>query len=128
MFKPPQYFEFSKPELWKDWIRFQRFWLASKLDKERGVIQTNSLLYSMGAEAEKVFAQLTFGDDERDKYDVLVKKLDDFLRQPPRNLPPVNSRQDSGPGPAQSLAGAPGARSSPPRVNVASAQAEGPPT
>ena len=32
----------------------------------------------MGAEAEKVFAQLTFGDDERDKYDVLVKKLDDY--------------------------------------------------
>ena len=70
MFKPPECFTFAKPELCKEWKqRFSRFRIASKLDKEPETIQINSLLYSMGSEAEKVFVQLTFAEGEADQYD-----------------------------------------------------------
>jgi hypothetical protein len=81
MFKPLSNFDFSKPELWKEWIdRFKRFRLAAKLTKETQEIQINSLLYSMGPEAEKVFAQLRFdANGDSDKYDKVVKKLNAYF-------------------------------------------------
>jgi hypothetical protein len=77
MFNTPSNFDFSKPELWKEWIdHFKRFRLAARLTKETEEIQINSLLYSMGPEAEKVFAQLRFdANGDSNKYDKVVEKL-----------------------------------------------------
>ena len=46
-----------KPEDWERWIRrFERFRIASKLDKENAVAQENTLIYSMGDEADDILA------------------------------------------------------------------------
>jgi hypothetical protein len=77
MFKPPPAFDFQSPELWRDWkTRFERFRIATELDKKRKIMQVNSLLYAMGPKADKVFAQLRFenqGDDQ--KYATVLEKL-----------------------------------------------------
>ena len=47
-------------ESWSDWIkRFQRFRQASGLNEKSASRQVDTLIYVMGDEAEKVFAQLT---------------------------------------------------------------------
>jgi hypothetical protein len=81
MFKPPSTFDFGKPELWKEWIdRFKGFRLAAKLTKETKEIQINSLLYSMGPEAEKVNCQLRFdAEGDSNKCDKVVEKLNAYF-------------------------------------------------
>jgi hypothetical protein len=40
MFKPPPAFDFQSPELWRDWkTRFERFRIATELDKKREIMQ-----------------------------------------------------------------------------------------
>ena len=68
MFKPSELFNLEKPELWKEWK--QRL-------QGTGNLQINSLLYSMGSEAEKVFVQLKFAEGEADQYDKVLEKLED---------------------------------------------------
>ena len=68
MFKPSELFNLEKPELWKEWK--QRL-------QGTGNLQINSLLYSLGSEAEKVFVQLTFAEGEADQYDKVLEKLED---------------------------------------------------
>ncbi|KAI4898509.1 hypothetical protein NFI96_006164, partial [Prochilodus magdalenae] len=59
--------------------------VASKLDKESGEVQVNSLLYAMGAEAEAVFNSFSLGDGEAQNYDTVVAKLDQHF-VPKRNI------------------------------------------
>lgn len=55
-YKPPEKFEFSKPEQWPSWRqRFERYRIASKLNKDDIQVQISALIYSMGPEAEKIF-------------------------------------------------------------------------
>ena len=55
-FAPPQQFDFAQPAEWPTWRqRFSRFRVASKLDKEDGEVQVNSLLYAMGRDAEPIY-------------------------------------------------------------------------
>ena len=73
LFKPPQEFDFDKPETWKDWLqRFERFRTCSNLSEEGGELQVASLLYSMGDKAEKVFSQLTLTAAEKKQYATVV--------------------------------------------------------
>ena len=64
-FSPPESFDFSRPEKWPEWItRFERYRVATELDKKSDAIQINTLIYSMGVEAENAFKALTFTTTE----------------------------------------------------------------
>lgn len=55
----PEKFNF-KPEEWGRWIRrFKRFRIASKLNEENEEAQANTLIYSIGDEADDVLAGIT---------------------------------------------------------------------
>ena len=60
-FGPPEPFDFTHPAEWPVWRqRFSRFRVASKLNKETGEVQVNSLLYSMGMDAEPIYGSFVF--------------------------------------------------------------------
>lgn len=66
-FNPPSEFKFDCPAEWPEWKqRFARFRLAAKVNKDDGDVQTSSLIYAMGSEAEKIFNSFTF-TEEADK-------------------------------------------------------------
>ena len=86
-FDPPPKFSF-RPNEWLEWIEeFGRFRTATKLHKEDGDVQRDSLLYSMGGrEANRIFRTLTFVSPEKDtEYDTLVSKLTEYFI-PKRNI------------------------------------------
>ena len=68
-FPPPENFDFTRPQLWPEWRqRFQRFRIATKLDKVTGEVQVCTLLYSLGKESEHVFKTFEFearGDENK---------------------------------------------------------------
>ena len=52
--------DFSKPEEWQKWIRrFERFWQASWLSVKSEMNQVNTLVYSMGDEADVILTSLS---------------------------------------------------------------------
>ena len=52
---PPEKFSF-KPEEWSRWIRrFERFRLATGLEEKSSESQVNTLIYSMGDQADDIF-------------------------------------------------------------------------
>ena len=65
--------------------RFDRYRVATKLDRDSGVVQVNTLLYAMGSEAEAIYSfvfdqsvALEDDDDEvspENDYDIVIKKL-----------------------------------------------------
>ena len=61
----PKQFSFGAEEEWPEWVKNfgGRFRNASKLPKEDGVTQRDTVLCVMGPESEKIFHTLTF--DER---------------------------------------------------------------
>jgi hypothetical protein len=67
----PEPFNFSKPETWHKWMqRFDRFRSAAGLEDKSGVTQMNSLIYSMGPEADDIFASSELNDEKvKDKFD-----------------------------------------------------------
>ena len=70
----PEKFNF-KPEDWERWIRrFERFRIASTLDKENAAAQVNALIYSMGDEADDILASLKLTDEERASYTTVKRK------------------------------------------------------
>ena len=57
---PPEKFSF-KPEEWPKWIqRFERFCKATGLDKQSGENQVNTLIYTMGEQADDIFITFEF--------------------------------------------------------------------
>ncbi|KXJ30128.1 Retrovirus-related Pol polyprotein from transposon opus [Exaiptasia diaphana] len=73
---PPEKFEFGKPELWPKWRkRFDRFRVASGLDKKDGPSQINALIYSMGERADDIFNTFTLTEEEEESYDAVVEKF-----------------------------------------------------
>ena len=56
-------FNFSIPETWYKWIqRFDRLRSAYGSEDKGGVTQMNSLIYSMGSEADDIFASFELND------------------------------------------------------------------
>jgi hypothetical protein len=77
--QPPEIFTF-KPEDWLKWSRrFERFRMASGLEKESEESQVNNLIYSMGSEADDIVQSLGIAEGDQKKYDVVKKKLEDFF-------------------------------------------------
>ena len=76
----PEKFDFSKPETWHKWIqRFDRFRSASGLDEKSGATQVNSLIYSMGPEADEIFASFDLSKENRKKYAKVKEKFDNHF-------------------------------------------------
>ena len=76
----PEPFNFSKPETWHKWIhRFDRFRSASGLEDKCGVTQVNSLIYSMGPEADDIFASFELNDENKKKYAKVKEKFDNHF-------------------------------------------------
>ena len=50
----PESFSFKHPEEWPEWIRFERYRLASGLDKKFSKLQVNALIYNMGDQADDI--------------------------------------------------------------------------
>lgn len=85
-FNPPESFAFERPNEWGDWKqRFQRYRLATKLNKENGEVQVSCLIYAMGPEAENIFKSFALSEDDQKKFDVVLNKYDGYF-YPKRNL------------------------------------------
>ena len=77
--QPPEKFTF-KPEDWSKWIRrFERFRIASGLEEKSKESQVNTLIYSMGSEADDIVQSLGLTADDQKKYDEVKKRLEDFF-------------------------------------------------
>ena len=62
---PPSEMDFSKPEEWAKWIRrFERFRQASGLSTKAETDQVNTLVYSMGDEADDILQSLSLNDED----------------------------------------------------------------
>lgn len=71
----PEPFKFKTPEDWPKWIRrFEWFRCTSGLDKKSQEIQVNTLIYSMGDEADDILSSFHLSLEDKVKYDV-VKKI-----------------------------------------------------
>ena len=61
--------------------RFQRYHLATKLNKEDEEVQVSSLIYAMGpAPPGRLFKSFTLSGDDEKKFDVVLGKYDDPKR------------------------------------------------
>ena len=74
---PPEIFNFSQPQDWLKWAQhFERFWTASGLVVKEEVIQVNTLIYSMGDEADDILRSFHLSDDDKKKYSTVKEKFD----------------------------------------------------
>ena len=79
--KAPGKFDFSKPDNWLKWKnRFEQFRVASGLKQEDGPRQVSTLLYCMGEEADSVLSSTNISEADREKYDSVMAKFDDFFK------------------------------------------------
>lgn len=75
--QPPEAFNFSQPEQWLKWIRrFERFKKASGLDAKPEEAQVNTLIYSMGDEADEILHSFSLSEDDKKKYATVKAKFD----------------------------------------------------
>ncbi|CAG5992962.1 unnamed protein product [Menidia menidia] len=75
--KPPEPFDFAKPQEWEKWIRrFERFRVASNLNNSTDANQVNTLVYCMGDEADNVLRGLDLTDVHRQRYDAVKSAFD----------------------------------------------------
>ncbi|XDV25073.1 hypothetical protein PO909_029054 [Leuciscus waleckii] len=74
---PPPKFDFTKPEEWPKWIRrFERFRIASGLELQPDENQVNTLIYTMGDEAEDIVTSLRMTEEEASVYNTVKEKLE----------------------------------------------------
>lgn len=78
--KPPEPFDFAKPQEWEKWIRrFERFRLASNLNNSSEENQVNTLVYCMGDEADDVLRGLKLTSVQRQQYDAVKTAFDSYF-------------------------------------------------
>ena len=78
--QPPEPFTFTRPEEWPKWARrFERFRSASGLSEKDETVQVNTLLYSMGDEADDILRSFTLSADDMKKYDIVKDKFDHYF-------------------------------------------------
>ena len=77
---PPEKFDFKEPEAWIKWIRrFERFREVSGLTTKSEVSQINSLVYTMGDEADDILASFGLNEADSKKYDVVKGKFENYF-------------------------------------------------
>ena len=66
----PEWFCFTQPEEWPKWIRrFERFRQASGLTAKSEESQVNTLIYTMGDEADDILSSFSMREEDKQKYD-----------------------------------------------------------
>ena len=84
--RPPNEFDFSKPEAWATWIkRFQRYLSVSNLSKKSDAEKIDVLCYTMGEKAEEILAQVMPTISGTAKLDEVIKKFSDYF-EPKKNI------------------------------------------
>ena len=79
--KPPQPFDFSKPDEWPRWKRrYEQYRHASGLAAEDDMRQVSTLLYCLGQEADDVLSATGISEEDRQKYDKVMEKLEDHFK------------------------------------------------
>ena len=79
--KAPENFDFKKPDEWCKWKRrYEQFSSASGLNKEDEARQISTLLYCPGEEADDVLTATNISDDDRKKFDKVIKSFDDYFK------------------------------------------------
>ena len=74
---PPERFNFTQPREWPKWIRrFERFRTATELSSKGEEVQVNTLIYSMGDEADDILRSFKLSDEDKKKYSVVKAKFD----------------------------------------------------
>ena len=83
---PPAAFDFTHPEEWPNWRkRFERFRQAAKITAEEEEIQVSTLIYTMGPQAETIFAQFGLSAEDSTRWDPVIGAYDRYF-QPRRNV------------------------------------------
>ena len=73
---PPEAFTFSQPDNWPRWIRrFKRFRQASGLQSKSQESQINTLIYTMGDQADDILLSFQLSEEDKKKYDVVLTKF-----------------------------------------------------
>ena len=76
---PPELFNFKAGD-WPNWIqRFERFRKATGLNEKKGENQVNTLIYSMGQQADDIFASFALNDEESQDYPTVKEKFETYF-------------------------------------------------
>jgi hypothetical protein len=82
----PQPLDFTRPELWKPWIRrFQRYRLGTGLHEKTEESQVAALIYCLGPNADDVFEAFGLCEEDQKKYDTVVNRFEEHFI-PKRNV------------------------------------------
>ena len=74
---PPKPFNFTNPEEWPKWFRrFERFRQASGLSEKSSANQVNTLVYTMGDNADDILSSFGLSEEDKAKYDTVVEKFE----------------------------------------------------
>ena len=77
----PEPFDFKAPDAWPKWKRrFEQFRVASGLSTADAEQQVNTLLYSMGEEADDVLSSTNITAEERKVYATVMEKFEGFFK------------------------------------------------
>src|SRR5258705_5539742 len=77
---PPGPFSFANPAEWPRWYRrFDRFRRASGLATQPSGEQVNTLIYSMGDQAEDIIHSFHLTEEQSGDYDVIVTRLENHF-------------------------------------------------
>ena len=82
----PNSFSFSKPEEWPRWLRrFEHFRTASGLGDKPDKAQVNTLIYTMGDQADDILRSFKLSEAQSKSYEVVREKFNShFVAQ--RNI------------------------------------------
>ena len=79
-YKPPDSFDFSKGKTWPNWIRrFERFRTLSELNEKDEVTQINTLIYTMGDQAEDILNSFKLNATQFKEYKTIKEKFDSYF-------------------------------------------------
>ena len=74
---PTEQFTFSRPQEWPKWIRrFERFRNATSLATKEETVQVNTLIYTMGDEADDIFRSFGLSEEEKKVYTTVLNKFE----------------------------------------------------
>lgn len=79
-YKPPDSFDFSKGETWPNWIRrFERFRTLTELNEKDDITQINTLIYTMGDQAEDILNSFKLNATQLKDYKTVKEKFDSYF-------------------------------------------------
>jgi len=74
---PPESFTFKQPQEWPKWIRrFERFRSAAGLAEKAEEVQVNTLIYTMGDEADDILRSFQLTEEDKKDYKIVKEKFE----------------------------------------------------